>query len=388
MMSANRLLLMMRVAIVVAALAGCLDFEEQTARVEHDQDNDRLTVVINYRGLYAAQDNPTSSDAEAQLQEALENEGLALGGNWPFAFQLAELRTELKKPDGTYKDWPEELRQNFLTLVERISVRNGGFYIDPGGRVCGAQVVTVEKVQDSVQLFNTIVNQALQVAAQDEKPADPFDQRMLEYAQKNHTWLEPKGHSFVISIPVTEEELDEGRRDSVEELFEPPQGDSAEIRLRGIKDLFSSPVLLWHEDGMLKVKCGLETKPSVLVLKPRLGKYTPNLAEHIEQTYGLHLDANLARYILQPDSPAEMEAEEAARIMAPRLTKSERVRVLVHQLSTEPSEDYWAKLREEPFARGMDESKELADAELLESWRQWLQSQAPAFKEPEAAPEG
>jgi len=387
-MSANRLLLMMRVAIVVAALAGCLDFEEQTARVEHDQDNDRLTVIINYRGLYDDQGKILATTVQGDLEEALENETVALGGNWPFAFELAELRTELRKRDGTYEDWPEELRWKVLTLVERISVRNGGFYIDPGGRVCGAQVVTVEKVQDSVQLVNTIFNQALQVAAQEEEPADPFQQRMLEYAQKNHTWLELKGHSFVISIPVTEEELDEGRRDSVEELFEPPQGGSGEICLRGIKDLLSSPVLLWHEDGMLKVKCGLETKPSVLVLKPRLGEYKPNLAEHIEQTYGLHLDANLARYILQPDSPAETEAEEAARIMAPRLTKSERVRVLVHQLATEPSEDYWAKLREEPFARGMDESKELADAELLESWRHWLQSQAPAFKEPQAAPEG
>ena len=390
-MTCNRLLLAICVVTLVAALAGCLDFEEQTARVEHDQENDRLTVVINYRGLYSEQQKWGSGagGAEDQLKETLENEGVALVGNWPLAWKLKELRADLKNPDGAHQDWPEELRKKLLTVVERISVRNGGFYTDPAGRVCGAQVVTVEKIQDSMQLFNTVANQALLLEAQKKKeePEGPVKQRMLAYVRKNHTWIELKGHSFVLSFPITEEELQEGRRDAVEEVFK-HLGMNREIRLRVIKDLLSSPVLLWHDDGMLKVKCGLETKPSVLLLKPCLGEYRPNLVEHIQENYGLHLDENIARYLLKPDAAAETEAEQVARIMAPRLTKGERIRVLVHQLTDKPSEEYWAKLREEPFARGMGAQREASDAQLLESWKQWLQTQVPAFEEPEAGPQG
>jgi hypothetical protein len=63
--------------------------------------------------------------------------------------------------------------------------------------------------------------------------------------------------------------------------------------------------------------------------------------------------------------------------MAPRLTQDERVRVLVHQLKTAPSEPYWAMLRaEQPPAPGEAKPAMLSDDELRKFWDGWLRKAA------------
>ena len=71
-MSGWRLLVLTALAGVLALLVGCLDFEEQRARIEHDQQNDRLIFIIDYRGLY--EDGADTEEAERQLSEAIDNE--------------------------------------------------------------------------------------------------------------------------------------------------------------------------------------------------------------------------------------------------------------------------------------------------------------------------
>lgn len=375
-------------------LLGCLEFDEQTVYVEHDQENDRLLLVINYRGLYA--EEPDVMQAQSQLQEALENETVALLDNWPFEFPLREMREDLREPDPEVLDqMPEEVRLGLLRLLERIKVLNGGFYTDPAGRVCGAQVVVIANIADTVGLANDVINAAV-LAELEDYETDDFDEASfarlwLEPARGGHNWVELKGHSLVVSVPLPERMLIEGRRDVAEGLTEPGDMD-AELYLRVLRDLFENPILVWHEDDLLKVKCGYVSEPSVFATRPRQGEYEPNLVEHITETYGLHLDANLARFLADPDASAETDAEGAARLMAPRLARRERVRVLVHRLTTDPADEYWAKLREERLPAGeLAQPADLANQELLERWQEWLRPTAEAAEgtavdEPQLAP--
>ncbi len=375
-------------------LLGCLEFDEQTVYVEHDRENDRLLLIINYRGLYA--EEPDVMQAQSQLQEALENETVALLGNWPFAFPLREMREDLREPDPeALHEMPEEVRLGLLRLLERIKVLNGGFYTDPAGRVCGAQVVVIENIADTVGLANDVINAAVLADLEDYETDNSDDaaaaRLALEYARRGESWIELKGHSLVASFPLPERDLIEGRRDIAEGLTDPDDMD-AELYLRVLRDLFESPILVWHEDDLLKVKCGYVSEPSVFTAKPRRGEYEPNLVEHITETYGLHLDANLARFLADPDASAETDAERAARLMAPRLAQRERVRVLVHRLTTDPADEYWAKLREERLPPGeLAQPADLADQELLERWEEWLRRTAEAAEraavdEPQLAP--
>ncbi len=369
---------------IAAAMLGCLDFDEQNMSVEHDEKNDRIVAVVNYRGLYsskgitvglASQELPedTVEDAMAQLAAALQSETVAFFGNWPLEFPLKDLRAELEDPEeGKEFELSDEGRKNLLTLLGRVRVLNGGFYLDPVGRICGAQVLVIEEVEDSIRLVNEVTNEhvAKEMEDEDEESLDEIERLHLDAAHSGHAWVEMKGHSVIVSIPFPEEEFQEARREFAGNMVE--EIAKSEAHLDGFKAVLASPVLVWHEDSMMKVKCGLQSRPSALVLMPATGEYVPNLVAPITEEHGLKLDANLARYLLEPDAAAQTEAEKAARLMAPRLTKPERIRVLVHQLKSKPGEACWAKLKRESLEWEGDAPGELTGTELLSAWEEWL----------------
>jgi len=415
-MKAEWLRVFVAVVGIMAVSGGCLDFDEQKARIEHDEENDRLIVILDYRGIYASDHD--AKGAMEQLEEALEGKTVAFFANWPCAFTLEDLKDELQDPEK--REEPEvsskseelglsqEGRKMLLALLERMRVLNGGFYLDPAGRLCAAQVLVLEQAEDSVRLANEFISDAAIRELEEEKREFPesLDQSgklILNAIRDGHTWLQTKGHSLMLSIPCPEEEFQEAREEFVEGMLD--EMTKSEAHLRALGDLLASPVLVWHEDSMFKVKCGLQSRPSVLVLKPREGDYEPNLVASVTEKYGLHLDANLARYLVDPNADAQTEGETAARMMATRLTKLQRMRVLVGQLEREPTEACWARLREEPFERViqtemlidgelLDELRkegppdEWTNEKLLDEWTKWLAEQtAVPVAEPDEPPQ-
>jgi hypothetical protein len=387
------------ICAIAAAILGCLEFDEQTVYVEHDRANDRLILIFNYMGLFAGKadthsDAPSPKDldeSKKQLAEALAQHTVAVVDTWPFAASVDELRKEEVEGE------PEYLRKRFGWILDEITVRNGGFYTDPSGRLCAAQVVTVEHASRTVPLINRVINGGILYEA---RKADDLTERIaLDHARHGQDWLALKGHALDVSYPMAEADFADGRDafadwllQAVEDAAKTVRDSSGgtvddepdlEGRLVSLRDFVASPILVWHEGDLLRVRLGYESMPSELVVLPVRGDYRPNLAEHVAQTYGLHLDANLARYLLEPDAPAETEEQEAARVMAPRLTQRQRARVLVHALDSGPSDALRKKLRDEPLPKGVKARKpKPSDGELLALWREWLQSRpAPRAKD-------
>jgi len=392
-MGLNRTLLAAVAGVLLGALVlGCLEFDGQTAYLEYDKARDRLLVIINYQALYSARSGGCFStdvpgeatlgdieQAKGQLADALRDKTVALLGNWPFALHLRTLPDELRQAD---HEMPERVRKDLLSILDHVTVQDGGFYEDAAGRPCGAQVVVVERASEAIRLLNRVINGALMAGADElrAEPGNPDEKLMVEMwlqaARGHHTWIELDGNSLVATVPIPEQTVQMLREERGREIAASKQ-EEWEARLRDLASLVSDPVWVWHEKDMLKVRCGLVTKPWGLVTRARQGEYRPNLAQHIRDTYGFHVDENLARYLLHADEPAETEAELAARTMAPRLTQAERVRVLVHQLKTTPSEDYWAMLRaEERPAAEEGKAAKLSDDELLKFWEGWLRKAA------------
>jgi len=388
-MRRERLIAILGVVLLAAAAAGCLDFDEQVVYGEYDEQNDRVVLVIAYLGLYETeQEGLGAGRADQQLREALDGKTVALFGNWPFAFPVGTLRAELARPAEEAEDGiPPDLRPRLLELLERVRVLNGGFYTDAEGRACGAQVVLIERASDTIPRANALFNDALVRGLEAKRHRSPSEQLILAAAREGHTWMRLKGHSLIVACPLPEEELREGRGDFVSSLVEQAFTDD-QVRLRGLRDMISSPFFVWHEDDMLTVKLGLERTPSFLVFKPRHGRYSPNLLDHIRDTCGFELDGLLARYLADPEAAAETEPEQAAQLIAPRLPKRELVRVLVRALRAEPTAALWTRLREMPVEEGMPKPGELTDQELLERWEAWLAAGQAAEVARENAPVG
>jgi hypothetical protein len=355
---------------------GCLEFDGQTVYLEYDKANDRLALIINYVGLYAGGDADATPPTDQQLTESVEqlDQGVskhtvALLSTFPFAFSAEDLRAEIERPD---KEWPSELRRDALALLGRARVLNGGFYTDEKGRLCGAQVVFIEQASQAVPLVNRVVNQAILWDKRLDEHEDEVARVMVQRAQQDFAWLRLEGNSLVVHLACPESALQEPRRDLVRNLLE-PLADGRAGYLPELQALLESPVLVWQEGDLLRIRLGLVNAPSRLVTCPANGSYLPNLLEHVRATHGLELDGNLARYLVEPKAAALTEAQEAARLMAPRLTQRERARVLVGQLHAAPSEALRKLLRAEGTPPGSPALLGApSDEFLLRHWERWL----------------
>ena len=366
---------------LVAGLAGCLEFDEQTISMEHDAATDRLIVVFQYKGLYAGEE---VEKATRQLEEAIERRTVAFGDNWPFAFSVKEMREALNDPDEDMAEWPADFLAQARALLDRVEVLHGGFYKDAEGRVCGTQVVTVRRAAETVPQVNAFINRAFLLAEERGELTDEEALPFIELARQGHEWLRLKGHSLIVSLPVSDQQMAEGRRDMFDDMLNDDELLRGPYGLLGLRDVLSNQIFVWHEDGMLRVKLGLDTLPAVFTVRPRTGDYEPNLVAHVEETYGFHLNGLLALYLSEPDAPAAIEAARAAKLMAPRLSKQEQVWALVRALESGAGDGVLAALRAIAPEPDMPEPEDESEAALVKSWQTWLEDQIP---EPEFADE-
>ena len=371
-----------RIALTGALLlaltaAGCLEFDKQTIYFEHDQDKDRLIMVINYGGLYAETKRGADlAEAQRQLDDAVKDHSAAFVDNWPFVWSSVGIREQMADPEQR-KDMAPSEREKVKRLTDLVTVLNAGFYTDAAGRVCGAQVVVVEHVSEAVDLINGIINEAIvEDAAKQQDEQDEFAHLAIGAARVGHKWVELDGDSLIVRVPMTEDLLEKGWKEWVDELGT-GEAEITASSLVELRQLLSTPMFIWYQDGMLSFKVGLPSRPFSLNSRPRQGDYQPNMVDYIKEKYGFDLDARIARYLVTPDAPADEEPDRAAKLMAPRLTTEQRAGVLVSQLQTAPSDALWALLRKEPTPEEAGGNTEKASKEeVLKPWQDWLTKQA------------
>lgn len=371
-------------ALALAVAAGCLEFDEQTVYFEYDRHRDTLLMIVNYSGLYAAAENgrPDIEDSQNQLEEAIQVKRAAFFGNWPWLWSSEDVRKEWSDAE-QHTDMPHGVREKMVRLTELVTVLNGGFYSDAAGRICGAQVVVIEHASEAINLINDAANGAL-LADQANDPAKrhtEFEELAGQYARRGHRWVDLDGNSLIVRIPATEKMVKEKWAEVLEDVSNTAEMRQPDfyVQLAQVLQVLSTPAFLWYEDGVLKGRLGLPSYASLLHTRPAQGKCQPNMVDYITQKHGLDLDARIARFLLAPDALPDTEADKAAKFMAPRLTKAERVRVLVHQLRAAPSEPLWAMLRQEPLPGDTKAAPTaMTDDARLKLWESWLKKQAPA----------
>lgn len=365
-------------SFLVLAAAGCLEFDKQTIYFEHDQANDRLIMVVDYGGLYAGKENSRVNLAQAQqqLDESVSDHTAAFFSNFPLLWSSAGTRRQVKDPDQDQDLTPKE-RDELKRLNDLVTILNAGFYTDPAGRACGAQVVVVEHASEALDLINALLSETF-VDAFTEHPenANESVRLLADAGRKGYKWVELDGNSLVVRFPATEDLMEQGWTATVNGVLDEEAGATLPAAVR-LRQFLSTPMFLWYENGVVTFKVGLPSRPFTLNSRPRQGDYAPNLVDYIKEKYGFDLDARLARYLQKPDAPAEAEADRAAKLMAPRLTPQQRARVLVEQLQAAPSDALWDLLRKTPTPPAVLLHPDMASNEdLLSGWRRWLKKQA------------
>ncbi len=132
---------------LLTLLSGCLEFDAQDVVIHHDVANDRLDVLLIYRGLIAEGSSERDQIKEAldDLDKCLATGEFAFWCNWPFKVDPTA------EPKGLGKD-----------LLQHVDVENGGLFTDPVGKLCGYQFV---RIREATAFFAKLEN-ALQLGLQ------------------------------------------------------------------------------------------------------------------------------------------------------------------------------------------------------------------------------
>lgn len=139
--------------LLLLLLSGCLEFDGQEITLTYDAKNDRIDVLVVYRGLFV-EDGSGSSDkpVEKALQDlatARETGKVAFWCNWPLAFTLT----------GTDSAPPP-----VQALLEHVDVENGPLFTDAQGQLCGYQFVRVRSAKAFAKKLETMLQLAAQAA--------------------------------------------------------------------------------------------------------------------------------------------------------------------------------------------------------------------------------
>lgn len=203
---ASRLLLAGLLAAVVTGgsciQGSCVQFDGQSLLLRHDPERDRLDALLIYRDLHTTGD---SAEGIAQLEAIRAGQRtFAVAANFPLLFELDELAREKRDP---------KLAAALLmdTLSGRITVRNGSLWQDAQGRVCGAQLVRLEGIQDALRAVNGTLHESLsgpggvERFAADWHLSDTESIALLRKAATGHfTFAGLRGSAIWFALPVSD----------------------------------------------------------------------------------------------------------------------------------------------------------------------------------------
>lgn len=135
--------------LLLLSLSSCLEIDGQEVTFHFDQENDRVDVLIVYRGIFAESGSGSGEDplekAYKDLEQARETGEFVFWNNWPLSVDLSK---DIKAPKAA--------------LAAHIDVENGGLFTDPQGVLCGYQFVRINDVSGFVKKVNTLLELMIQ----------------------------------------------------------------------------------------------------------------------------------------------------------------------------------------------------------------------------------
>jgi len=214
----------------LALLTGCLDFEQQTLAYRYDAKMDTLRVFQSYQGIFGEETNDGLSTNEIeQLDSVLSGQRTFFFANWIFEYnrdQLREAVDKLKQADAQQelKMEPAALAraETFLKLVlDNVRVENGPFYLDPQGKLCGVQRVTIKQCTKILAAANPVMRDYLKAEATNDNTSVENRALYLKSAERQREYIQIEGNQLRLQWPFV--------RQDYEKSFGPNADDAKQI---------------------------------------------------------------------------------------------------------------------------------------------------------------
>ena len=283
--------------LVLLLSTGCLELVRQRITIHHDQQADKLHLLVHYDGIHDSGRNQ-SGNGEQQLAKAVKN-GEAMLMDWPFHFQPTNWRQNAQPKDS---DKPQEklAKVTGLAMLDSISVEVIGYHRTNDGMIGGSQLITIKNAKTFIKNANIAINAAIGASTGGDE-VDPKDAkhtfaRMRTAATKGHAWLALEGHAIVVRLPIHNGEWALIKAQFLTDLPNQAESDVPNW-LRAVQALSSSAFSYEESAGLLTVKLGAKDKSSTWRLSVD-HKYKANLEEAVKRATKVNVDDRLAGLLI------------------------------------------------------------------------------------------
>jgi len=279
-----------RVMCRLAAFAGlillftsCIEFEGQTLTYRYDRENDLLLCFQVYENIHHGasppkskfQDENPSEEEKSQLESVIAGQRTFLFDNWLLEYNREEHIELLEKSKGDLAEAKPGERtaiQRFIKLnediLDSVSVKNGGFYLNDNNQLCGYQYVTVSNASKIIEGLNEVWPTHLQKGLLARDGFDEADLKKLHNAIDEKKWIQLDGNQFRVMVasekPPSMECEDGSPGCNIVDNFE-------------IK--YEKPLMELVVGQKNQIISELQAHPSSIVRS--------NLIKHVKETYGI-----------------------------------------------------------------------------------------------------
>ena len=287
-------------------LFGCVELQGQRISIYHDEERDRLLLLLHYEGIHDSGSNKHGNGIE-QIRQGVQNEEFLIL-DWPLHFERDEIAAIANDVDKSLVQ--RRLARSFVDQITAIPL---GTYRDINGHIGAVQAIEIAHIADLVSTANRVIQE--HAATNDEEDeadvsptSDPRNRRTTDRA----TRIRLQGHSVIIHAWF--DAVDKGELADWQEMIRnAPQ---------------PSPLSIQHEGEWLIATVGLEKTPSTIRFT-NLRDYDASLEGILEETVPKNLDRKLSPILLE--NSIKLEESEASLLQ--RLVKwgapEENVRVVL-----------------------------------------------------------
>lgn len=184
--------------------SSCVNFDGQTVRMHIDEEQDRLDMLLLYRGIHSSSANTTG--AIEQVEEILNGaRWFALISNFPLMFHVDKMADSECDPEQPAANHLKDL------VDENVEVRNGDLWQDPSNKLNAWQLVRVRNLSAIVAAANTVIVEGVRKADSEGKLLKGtwlHDEASValfrEAADRRDVFIAFEGQALTFMLPVSD----------------------------------------------------------------------------------------------------------------------------------------------------------------------------------------
>jgi len=275
-------------------LCSCIDFNGQTLTYRYDRAGDTLLMFVVYEAIHVAAEDKAGADPPVTDKEKEQLESVNRGrrafffDNWISEFdgerierEIGEARRKLAEavPPADRARLKADV-EFFEAVIKTVRVKNGRFYLNGKGQLCGWQYVTVSGVSRLLPLINAWAKRMVQ-DMKTEGLGDRARQRLRALVDKED-WVRIDGNQIRIRIVLPYDDFAKNRKEMMNDSRKP-------------LDFRTQDAVLNYDEPVAEVILGRLDQETTTLSRPAEDKSSGALVAYVKEKYGLVPEPDLEK---------------------------------------------------------------------------------------------